>query len=61
MSEPIEVSDLTTAEIRELLADDGMSLSEEQARQLAVFVSAVGGLDNALAALRELPARSRAA
>jgi len=61
MAEPIQVTDLAIAEICELLAGEDTELSEQQARHLAAFITKVGGLENALAALDQLPKASAAA
>jgi len=57
----VEVWDLASDEIRELLLEAGAELSEEQAAQLAQFVSEAGGIDEALAALSALAQQNRAA
>ena len=61
MSEPIQVSDLAIGELCELLAEEGTTLNEEQARHLADFIAKVGGLENALSALDLLPKPDREA
>lgn len=63
MSEANPLSDMTADEVRELLADEGAQVSDEQAALIARFVAQVGGLDEALAVLSELSAtnQSRAA
>jgi hypothetical protein len=61
MSEPVEVNQLTAAELRELLAEEGTKLTLEQAEQLSVFVAQVGGLENALAAFALLKDTAKAA
>jgi dsDNA-binding SOS-regulon protein len=61
MSEPVEVQQLKADELRELLAEEGTSLTLEQAEQLSRFVAKVGGLDQALAALALLKDAAKAA
>lgn len=63
MSEANPLSDMTADEVRELLADEGAQVSDEQAALIARFVAQVGGLDEALSVLSELSAtnQSRAA
>ena len=57
----VEVQDLAIDEIRELLLEAGADISEEQAQQLAQFVSEAGGLEEALALLGQLAQENRAA
>lgn len=63
MSEANPLSDMTADEVRELLAEEGAQVSDEQAALIARFVAQVGGLDEALSVLSELSAtnQSRAA
>ena len=61
MSERVQVSDLTLSELGELLANEGAKLSDDQLRGLAEFISNVGGMENALAALEQITNASRAA
>ena len=61
MSESIQVSDLATDEIRELLAEQGASLSDDQVRALAQFIDEVGGLQQALAVFDASRTQQRAA
>jgi len=50
----VELQDLAIDEIRELLAEAGAELSDEQAEHLARFVAEAGGVQEALAALGQL-------
>jgi hypothetical protein len=50
----IAIEDFAPEEICELVAELGAELSPEQAEQLARFVAQSGGIDEALAALRQL-------
>lgn len=50
----VELQDLAIDEIRELLLEAGAEISDEQAQQLASFVEAAGGMEEALAVLSSL-------
>jgi hypothetical protein len=57
----VELQDLATDEIRELLADSGAELSPEQAEQLVQFVSQAGSIEAALELVSQLAQQYRAA
>ena len=57
----VNVQDLAIDEIRELLLEAGTDITHEQAEQLAAFIIETGGLEEALAALAQIPARRDAA
>jgi hypothetical protein len=57
----VELEDLAIDEIRELLLEAGAQISEEQAEQLAQFVSEAGGIHEALSLLSQLPQQRNAA
>lgn len=57
----VHVQDLAIDEIRELLQEAGADLSLEQAEQLAAFIATTGGIEEALAALAQLPGNRQAA
>ena len=50
----VNVQDLAGDEIRELLLEAGAEISQEQAEQIAAFISSAGGLNEALDALVQL-------
>ena len=52
----VELQDLATDEVCELLAESGAEISPEQAQELARFVADSGGIEEALAALAQLRA-----
>lgn len=57
----VELQDLAIDEIRELLLEAGAEISEEQAEQLARFVSETGGIHEAIAVLSQLTQQREAA
>jgi len=57
----VELTDLAIDEIRELLLEAGADISVEQAEQLATFVGAAGGIEEALQALSQLAPQRHAA
>ncbi len=57
----IQLQDLATDEIRELLLEAGAEISLAQAEQLATFVAQAGSLDEAVALLTRLGERRDAA
>jgi hypothetical protein len=57
----VELQDLATDEIRELLAESCAELSPEQAEQLVQFVSQAGSIEAALELLSQLAQQYRAA
>lgn len=57
----VELQDLAIDEIRELLLEAGADISEEQAEQLAQFVSEAGGLQEALDVLSQVAQQRNAA
>ena len=57
----VELTDLAIDEIRELLLEAGAEISVEQAEQLATFVGAAGGIQEALQALSQLAQQRHAA
>jgi hypothetical protein len=57
----VELQDLATDEIRELLAESGAELSPEQAEQLVQFVSQAGSIEAGLLLLSQLAQEHRAA
>ena len=57
----VEVQDLAIDEIRELLLEAGAEISEDQAQQLAQFVTEAGGIHEALAVLSQLAQQNKAA
>ena len=57
----VELTDLASDEIRELLLEAGADLSVEQVEQLATFVGAAGGIEEALQALNQLAQQRHAA
>lgn len=57
----IEIQDLATDEIRELLLEEGSELDERQAAALKIFIEDIGGLENALAAIAMLDGLENAA
>ncbi|MBM4093205.1 MAG: hypothetical protein FJ276_27910 [Planctomycetes bacterium] len=61
MDDPIEIQDLDTHEIRELLSAEGSELNEQQAAALKEFIEEIGGMENALAALAMLDELEEAA
>jgi hypothetical protein len=57
----IQLEDLATDEIHELLMEAGADISQTQAEQLAAFVAQAGGIDEAVALLGELAQQRDAA
>lgn len=57
----VELQDLATEEIRELLAESGAEISPEQAEQLVQFVSQAGSIETALKLLSQLAQERRTA
>lgn len=57
----VELEDLAIDEIRELLVEAGADISDEQAEQLARFVSEAGGIHEALSVLSQLSQQQNAA
>jgi hypothetical protein len=54
LSETIRIQDLAVDEIRELLTEEGRVVDEQQAAALRDFITEIGGLENALAAMAML-------
>lgn len=61
MDDEIEIQDLATDEIRELLLEEGSELDEHQAVALKEFIRDIGGMENALAAIAMLDQLEKAA
>ena len=61
MDDEIQIQDLATDEIRELLLDEGSELDEQQAAALKQFIQDIGGMENALAAIAMLDRLGEAA
>ena len=57
----VELQDLASDEVRELLAESGAEISPEQAEQLVQFVSQAGSFEAALQLLSQLAQERRAA
>ena len=57
----VELQDLASDEIRELLAEAGAQITTEQAEQLARLVAQAGSIQEALGALAQLSQRREAA
>ena len=57
----VELQDLATDEVRELLAERGAEISPEQVEQLVQFVSQAGSIEAALQLLSQLTLERRAA
>jgi hypothetical protein len=54
MDDEIQIQDLATDEIRELLLEEGSELDEQQAAALKQFIHEIGGIENALTAVAML-------
>jgi len=61
MDDEIEIQDLATDEIRELLLEEGSELDERQTIALQEFIRDIGGMENALAAIAMLDVLEKAA
>ena len=61
MDDEIEIQDLATDEIRELLLEEGSELDEHQTVALKEFIRDIGGMENALAAIAMLDRLEKAA
>ena len=61
MDDEIEIQDLATDEIRELLLEEGSELDERQTVALQEFIRDIGGMENALAAIAMLDVLEKAA
>jgi hypothetical protein len=57
----VNVQDLAIDELRELLLEAGTDITAEQAEKLAAFIVQSGGIEEALAALAQVPERREAA
>jgi hypothetical protein len=61
MSDEVRIQDLAADEIRELLAQEGCDLDDGRAAALQEFIQDIGGLENALAAVKLLAELEEAA
>lgn len=61
MDDQIDVRDVATEAIRELLLQEGSELDEQQAATLKMFIEDIGGVENAHAAIAVLDELEEAA